>query len=40
MPFNSNEYLRLTYGEGWMTPNQNYQWEVGTKNLKSVKNDV
>lgn len=40
VPFNCNEYLRLTYGEDWMTPNQNYKWEVDTKNLKSDNNEV
>tara|TARA_B110000259_G_C14027025_1_gene405099 strand:- start:2214 stop:2936 length:723 start_codon:yes stop_codon:yes gene_type:complete len=40
VPSNCNEYLRLTYGEDWMKPNQNYKWEVDTKNLKSIKNEV
>lgn len=40
VPFNSNEYSRLTYGEDSMKPNQKYQWEADTKYLKSVKNDT
>jgi len=35
VPINSDEYLRLNYGELWRTPNQDYVWEKDTFNLKA-----
>ena len=34
VPINSDEYLRLTYGDDWKTPNREYAWETDTCNLK------
>lgn len=34
VPINSDEYLRLTYGDDWKTPNREYVWETDTCNLK------
>ena len=33
VPINSDEYLRLTYGDDWKTPNRDYVWEKDTHNL-------
>jgi len=33
VPINSGEYLRLTYGDDWKTPNRDYVWETDTHNL-------
>lgn len=34
VPKNSEEYLRLTYGNDWKRPNKEYVWENDTHNLK------
>ena len=34
VPLKSEEYLQLTYGEDWQTPNTDYNWEEDTNNLK------
>ncbi len=35
VPIKSEEYLKLTYGEDWRTPNRDYIWEEDTANLKA-----
>jgi len=34
IPKDSNEYLRLCYGDNWRTPNKKFIWENDTYNLK------
>ena len=36
VPLKCEEYLYLTYGEDWQTPNRNYIWEEDTTNLKTL----
>ena len=33
-PKDSDEYLRLCYGDDWRVPNKNYIWTKDTHNLK------
>ena len=40
VPFNCEEYLRLTYGEEWRKPNKEYVWEKDTFNLKNFKDNL
>jgi len=35
VPLKCEEYLRLTYGEDWQTPNRDFIWEEDTANLKA-----
>ena len=35
VPLKCEEYLQLTYGEDWQTPNRGYIWEEDTTNLKA-----
>ncbi len=36
IPKNEKEYLRLTYGDDWRVPNENYIWEKDTFNLQQI----
>ena len=36
VPQDSEEYLRLTYGNDWKIPNKDYIWEEDTYNLKEM----
>ena len=36
VPFKCEEYLYLTYGEDWQTPNRDYIWEEDTTNFKTL----
>tara|TARA_B110000008_G_scaffold279890_1_gene329388 strand:+ start:349 stop:1098 length:750 start_codon:yes stop_codon:yes gene_type:complete len=33
VPINSDEYLRLTYGDDWKTPKKDFVWETDVRNL-------
>ena len=36
VPLKCEEYLQLTYGEDWQTPNRDFNWEEDTTNLKAL----
>ena len=39
VPIDSEEYLRLTYGDDWRIPNRNYDWKNDTFNLEFYKDN-
>tara|TARA_B100001057_G_C22869233_1_gene957988 strand:+ start:8138 stop:8866 length:729 start_codon:yes stop_codon:yes gene_type:complete len=39
-PIDSEEYLRLTYGDNWKIPNKDYIWEQDTFNLELFHDEI
>tara|TARA_B100000780_G_scaffold269934_1_gene229234 strand:- start:3338 stop:4063 length:726 start_codon:yes stop_codon:yes gene_type:complete len=40
VPIDSEEYLRITYGDDWRIPNKDYVWEKDTFNLELFHDEI